>query len=183
MLPKQSMRRGHPVLLLALCGCDPTSGLADTADAALPAVKRYFDGPGSRVADGPWNRVVVDLDVDTLYHVGARRLDDDEPTFHLFGADAREGCNVSPNAGTWLMGKPLAAPFRVLPYLESIDERGRGSLRFTTLDCRVQDLVIELRSLTFGVGHFVYRFDHLQELSGRLADKVIEQRQSVPARQ
>lgn len=47
----------------------------------------------------------------------------------------------------------------------------------------LQDLVIELRSLTYGVGHFVYRFDHLQELSGRLADKVIEQRQAVPARQ
>jgi len=47
----------------------------------------------------------------------------------------------------------------------------------------LQDLVIELRSLTYGVGHFAYRFDHLQELSGRLADKVIEQRQTVPARQ
>ncbi len=46
----------------------------------------------------------------------------------------------------------------------------------------LQDLVIELRSLTYGVGHFTYRFDHLQELSGRLADKVIEQRQAVPAR-
>jgi hypothetical protein len=137
------MRRGQSVLLLALCGCDPTSGLADTADAALPSVKRYFDGPGSRVADGPWNRVIVDLDADTLYHVGARRLDDSEPTFHLFGTDARDGCNVSPNAGTWLMGKPLAAPFRVLPYLERMDERGRGSLRFTTLDCEVQELVVE----------------------------------------
>ncbi len=46
----------------------------------------------------------------------------------------------------------------------------------------LQDLVIELRSLTYGVGQFTYRFDHLQELSGRLADKVIEQRQAVPAR-
>lgn len=137
------MRRGQSLLLLALAGCDPTSGLADTADAALPSVKRYFDGPGSRVADGPWNRVVVDLDADTLYHIGARRLDDSEPTFHLFGSDTGDGCNVSPNAGTWLMGKPLAAPFRVLPYLEDIDERGRGSLRFTTLDCEVQDLVVE----------------------------------------
>lgn len=137
------MRRGQSLLLLALAGCDPTSGLADTADAALPSVKRYFDGPGSRVADGPWNRVVVDLDADTLYHVGARRLDDSEPTFHLFGTDAGDGCNVSPNAGTWLMGKPLAAPFRVLPYLENMDERGRGSLRFTTLDCQIQDVVVE----------------------------------------
>jgi elongation factor G len=46
----------------------------------------------------------------------------------------------------------------------------------------LQDLVIELRSLTYGVGNFAYRFDHLQELTGRLADKVIEQRQAVGAR-
>jgi hypothetical protein len=137
------MRCGYPVLLLTLLGCDPTSGLADTADAALPSIKRYFDGPGQRIADGPWHRVVVDLDADTLYHVGARRLDDAEPTFHLFGADAKDGCDVSPNAGTWLMGKPTAAPYRVLPYLEAIDEQGRGRLRFTTLDCEVQDLVVE----------------------------------------
>lgn len=131
------------MLVLTLLGCDPTSGLADTADAALPSVKRYFDGPGQRIADGPWHRVVVDLDADTLYHVGARRLDDDEPTFHLFGADAEEGCGVSPNEGTWLMGKPLAAPYRLLPYLEAIDEQGQGRLRFTTLDCEVQELVLE----------------------------------------
>ena len=46
----------------------------------------------------------------------------------------------------------------------------------------LQDLVIELRSLTYGVGNFAYKFDHLQELTGRLADKVIEQRQTVVAR-
>lgn len=137
------MRCGYAVLLSTLLGCDPTSGLADTADAALPTMKRYFDGAGQRLADGPWHRVVVDLDADTLYHVGARRLDDAEPTFHLFGSDAKEGCGVSPNAGTWLMAKPSAAPYRLLPYLEAIDEQGRGRLRFTTLDCEVQDLVIE----------------------------------------
>jgi hypothetical protein len=129
--------------LWGLAGCDPTSGLANTADAALPTTKRYFDGPGSKLSEGPWNRVVVDLDVDTLYHVGARRLDDEQPTFHLFGVDAQEGCAVSPNAGTWLMGKPQPAPFRLLPYLESIDERGRGRLRFTTLDCEVQPIAVE----------------------------------------
>ncbi|HEY6079666.1 MAG TPA: hypothetical protein VIW29_12715 [Polyangiaceae bacterium] len=109
----------------------------------MPQVKRYFDGPGQNIAPGPWNRVVVDLDTDTLYHVGARRLDDDQPTFHLFGREARDGCEVSPNAGTWLMGKADAAPFRVLPYLEGIDERGRGRLRFTTLDCEVQEIAVE----------------------------------------
>ena len=35
------------------------------------------------------------------------------------------------------------------------------------------DLIIELRSLSSGVGSFTSRFDHLQELSGRLADEVV----------
>ncbi|HLB07187.1 MAG TPA: elongation factor G [Alphaproteobacteria bacterium] len=36
------------------------------------------------------------------------------------------------------------------------------------------DLIIELRSLTQGTGTFAWRYDHLQELTGRLADKVLE---------
>ena len=43
----------------------------------------------------------------------------------------------------------------------------------------LHDMIIELRSLTLGIGHFACRFDHLQELSGRLAEKVIEQRQGL----
>jgi elongation factor G len=37
----------------------------------------------------------------------------------------------------------------------------------------IHDLVIELRSATQGVGTFVAKFDHLQELTGRLADQVL----------
>ena len=70
-------------------------------------------------------------------------MDDKQPTFHLFGADARNGCAVTPNAGTWLMGKPQDAPFRLLPFVESLDDNGHGRLRFTTVDCKVQDLAIE----------------------------------------
>jgi len=40
----------------------------------------------------------------------------------------------------------------------------------------IHDLIIELRSLTLGVGTYTWKFDHLQELSGRLADQVIAQR-------
>ena len=43
----------------------------------------------------------------------------------------------------------------------------------------IHDLVIELRSLTVGVGSFAANFDHLQELSGKLADKVIQDRQAA----
>ena len=37
----------------------------------------------------------------------------------------------------------------------------------------MSDLIIELRSLSRGVGTFDYRFEHLQELSGKLADHVV----------
>jgi elongation factor G len=37
----------------------------------------------------------------------------------------------------------------------------------------IHDLIIELRSLSSGVGTYQWSFDHLQELSGRLADDVI----------
>ncbi len=45
----------------------------------------------------------------------------------------------------------------------------------------LHDLIIELRSLTMGVGTFAWKFDHLQELSGRLADKVVESRAAAAA--
>lgn len=47
----------------------------------------------------------------------------------------------------------------------------------------LQDLIIELRSLTFGVGSFDMRFDHLQELQGKLAEKVIHGRAESEAAQ
>ncbi|MSP42289.1 MAG: elongation factor G [Alphaproteobacteria bacterium] len=37
----------------------------------------------------------------------------------------------------------------------------------------LQDLITELRSVSQGVGSFTWRFDHLQELTGRLADEVV----------
>lgn len=40
----------------------------------------------------------------------------------------------------------------------------------------VFDIIIELRSLTMGVGTFTWSFDHLQELEGRDADKVVAAR-------
>lgn len=45
----------------------------------------------------------------------------------------------------------------------------------------LHDLIIELRSLTLGVGTFSWKFDHLQELQGRLAEKVVESRAAAAA--
>ncbi|HVO13561.1 MAG TPA: elongation factor G [Alphaproteobacteria bacterium] len=47
----------------------------------------------------------------------------------------------------------------------------------------LHDLVIDLRSQTLGVGNYAAKFDHLQELTGRLADQVIQARQAAAAAQ
>lgn len=40
----------------------------------------------------------------------------------------------------------------------------------------MQDLIIDLRSQTLGVGTFDFRFDHLQECTGKLAEGIVAQR-------
>jgi elongation factor G len=45
----------------------------------------------------------------------------------------------------------------------------------------LHDLIVELRSLTLGVGSFSHRFDHMQELTGKPAEKVIASRAAEAA--
>jgi elongation factor G len=45
----------------------------------------------------------------------------------------------------------------------------------------IQDLIIELRSLTQGVATYQAKFDHLQELTGRLADQVVDEHKAQVA--
>lgn len=40
----------------------------------------------------------------------------------------------------------------------------------------MHDLIVELRSATMGIGTFAWQFDHLAELTGKLADRVVGQR-------
>lgn len=48
-------------------------------------------------------------------------------------------------------------------------------------ESEMHGLAVELRSVTLGVGSFTARFDHLQELTGRLADQVVEDRKRAQA--
>lgn len=48
-------------------------------------------------------------------------------------------------------------------------------------EAEMHDLAVELRSMTLGVGGFTARFDHLQELAGKLADRVVEDRRRALA--
>jgi elongation factor G len=49
---------------------------------------------------------------------------------------------------------------------------GWDEIRAQIPAAEIQDLIIELRSATAGVGSFVQHFDHFAELSGRLAEEV-----------
>ncbi|MEX2644220.1 MAG: elongation factor G [Acetobacterales bacterium] len=52
---------------------------------------------------------------------------------------------------------------------------GWDEIRGLLPHAEMHDLIIELRSLSLGVGTYAARFDHLQELRGKLADQVVSQ--------
>jgi elongation factor G len=58
---------------------------------------------------------------------------------------------------------------------------GWDQLKCYMPQAELHDLVIELRSLTLGVGSFDWNFDHLQELTGKPAEKVIAARKEADA--
>jgi elongation factor G len=51
---------------------------------------------------------------------------------------------------------------------------GWDEIRAQVPAAEMQDLIVEIRSATAGVGSFVMEFDHLAELNGRMAEEVTE---------
>ena len=58
---------------------------------------------------------------------------------------------------------------------------GWEHLRALIPEAEIGDLIVELRSATAGVGGYESRFDHLAELSGRLAEQVVSARKRALA--
>ncbi|TVR84770.1 MAG: elongation factor G [Rhodospirillales bacterium] len=65
---------------------------------------------------------------------------------------------------------------QILGFEPKADWPGWDEVSVLLPQAEMHGLIVELRSLTLGVGTFEWRFDHLQELSGRLADEVVAQR-------
>ena len=61
--------------------------------------------------------------------------------------------------------------------------KGWDTVRANMPQAELHDLIIDLRSQSQGIGTFDFEFDHLQELSGRLADQVVQARQEARAAQ
>ena len=62
---------------------------------------------------------------------------------------------------------------QILGYDAKEDWSGWDVVRAYLPRSELHDLIVELRSLTLGVGSFAHKFDHMQELTGRDAEKVI----------
>jgi elongation factor G len=68
---------------------------------------------------------------------------------------------------------------QILGFEEKPGWPGWDELRAYMPAAELTDLVGELRGASQGVAFFEHSFDHMQELSGKLADQVIQQRQSA----
>jgi elongation factor G len=65
---------------------------------------------------------------------------------------------------------------QILGYEAKTDWTGWDEVAVLLPQAEMHGLIVELRSATLGIGTFEWTFDHLQELSGRLADDVVAQR-------
>ncbi len=156
----------------------------------IPAVE---EGIRDYLSRGPLGFPVVDVQVslfDGQYHT----VDSSDMAFKTAGSLAmREGM---PKCGPVLLEPiykvSISAPSAFTSNIQSLISGRRGHiLGFDAKagwkgwdevnahmpQAEIQDMVIELRSLTQGVGTFDFKFDHLQELTGRAADQVVQHRQ------
>lgn len=156
--------------------------------AVEAGVKEYMD-------EGPLGFPVVDLSV-TLYDGQHHSVDSSDMAFRRAGILAMK--DALPNCDPVLL-EPVASvtisiPSEYTGQAQSVISKRRGQiLGFAAKDgwkgwdqvnaympqSELHDLIVDLRSLTLGVGTFDWTFDHLAELVGREADMIIGQRKGT----
>ena len=155
--------------------------------------RNYIPGVEAGVRDyllhGPLGFPVVDIAValiDGSYHT----VDSSEQAFRTAARIAMQ--EAMPNCAPVLLepishveiNVPCEATARVngivstrRGHILGFDARpgwpGWDCISATLPQAELHDLITELRSVSQGVGAYTWRFDHLQELSGRLADEAI----------
>ena len=65
---------------------------------------------------------------------------------------------------------------QILGFEPRLDWKGWDEVTVLLPQAEMHGLIVDLRSATLGVGTFAWQFDHLQELSGKIADDVVAQR-------
>ena len=152
----------------------------------IPAVQ---NGVQEYLHKGPLGFPVVDVSV-TLTDGKHHAVDSSEQAFKTAGRMAMsEGMpKCSPVLLEPIYEVKISAPSDFTPNVQRLITGRRGQVlgfsakedwtgwdetTFQMPQAEMHDLIIELRSLSLGVGSFEFEFDHLQELTGRLADDVL----------
>ncbi len=151
----------------------------------IPAVEA---GVRDYLSTGPLGFPVVDVAVclkDGSYH----SVDSSDQAFRTAGRIAMvEGMpKCSPVLLEPIMAVKIAVPSEATPKINGMISSRRGQiLGFDSRpgwdgwdvveaqipEAEIQDLIIELRSATAGAGSFEAKFDHLVDLTGKLADQI-----------
>jgi elongation factor G len=160
----------------------------------IPAVE---EGVVEALLRGPLGFPVIDIAVNLItgqFHA----VDSSDQAFHTAGRQAIQealpkcepillepidSVEISvPNAFTARVQRLVSGRRgQILGYDAKPDWPGWDVVSAHMPQSELHDLIVELRSLTLGVGSFAHNFDHMQELTGRPAEKVMAQRTAEAA--
>ncbi len=160
----------------------------------IPAVEH---GAKDYLQRGPLGFPVVDVSV-TLFDGQFHAVDSSDMAFKTVGrlamSEGLPNCapvllepvysvtiNVPSDFTAKVHGLISGRRGQILGFEPKVGWEGWDEVKCQMPQAELRDLIIELRSLTYGVGNFERRFDHLQELTGKTADKVIQDRQETLA--
>jgi elongation factor G len=158
----------------------------------IPSVE---EGVVDALKHGPLGFPVVDLSV-TLIDGSYHTVDSSDMAFRIAGRIAMvEGlpqCQpvllepihlveiVCPSEATAKMNAILSGRRgQILGFDTREGWDGWDTVRAQMAEAEIGDLIIEVRSATAGVGSFVFKFDHMAELTGRTADQIIAARRAA----
>jgi elongation factor G len=160
----------------------------------IPSVE---EGVIDALKHGPLGFAVVDLTaklVDGSYHT----VDSSDMAFQLAGRlaihDGLPQCQpvllepiyqveiVCPSDATAKMNALMSGRRgQILGFDTRADWDGWDVVRVQMPESEVGDLIVEVRSVTAGVGSFTFKFDHMAELTGRNADQIVAARRARAA--
>jgi elongation factor G len=158
----------------------------------IPSVE---EGVITALKHGPLGFPVVDVAV-TLTDGSYHTVDSSDMAFQLAGRLAiNEGlpqCNpvllepihhvevVCPSDATAKINAIISGRRgQLLGFDTREDWSGWDVVRALMPESEIGDLIIEVRSATAGVGSFTFRFDHMQELTGKQADQIVAARRAA----
>ncbi|MGE5271133.1 MAG: elongation factor G [Thiohalocapsa sp.] len=155
----------------------------------IPAVE---EGVVEALVHGPLGFPVVDLAVELLtgqFHAvdssdmafktaGRQAIQESLPKCEPILLEPIDLVEISvPNAFTARVQRLISGRRgQILGYDAKDDWPGWDVVRAHLPRSELHDLIVELRSLTLGIGSFARQFDHMAELTGRPAEKVIQSR-------